>query len=120
MPLTRTNTGNAIRGRVVPNANQREDCHGVIAQLTFQDIGRGAGTLHTVGTARLDMQGHTPAGANVQVQIGEGTAAAVLIADSTMGTTDPMNQAGVRNGAIAALNQSLDSGTIWTLTGSLP
>lgn len=121
MPLTKTNTGNAIRGIVVPTAAQRSDCQDVIAQLDFADLGRGAGTLHTVGAARLDMQGHTAAGdANIQVQIGGGTVAAILVAASVLGTQDPANQRGAANGAISVLNQSMDSGTVWTLTGQLP
>lgn len=121
MPLTKTNTGNAIRGRVVPNRAQSEDCHAVIALLTFADLGRGAGTLHTVGVARLDMQGRTAAGdANIQVQIGDGTVAAAMIANSAQQANDPANQRGVANASISVLNQSMDSGTVWNLTGSLP
>ena len=121
MPLTRTNTGNPIRGIVVPNAAQRRDCQAVIVKITFADMGRGQGTLHTVGQARLDVQGRTAAGdVNLQVQIGNSTAAAVLIANSVLQTTDPINQTGASNGAISVLNQSLDSGTIWNLTGTLP
>ena len=92
----------------------------MIALLDFADMGRGAGTLHTVGVARLDMQGRTQTGINLQVQIGAGSAAAVLIDDSVLQTTDPMNQKGASNGAISVLNQSLDSGTVWSLTGTLP
>lgn len=121
MPLTKTNTGNVIRGRVVPNQAQRRDCQAVIAQLNFADLGRGAGTLHQVGVARIDMQGRTATGdANIQVQIGGGTVAAAMIANSVQRTTDPNNQRGASNGAISVLNQSMDSGTVWTLTGALP
>lgn len=76
--------------------------------------------MHTVGAARLDMQGRTQTGVNLQVQIGAGTAAAVLIDDSVLQTKDPTNQKGASNGAISVLNQSLDSGTVWSLTGTLP
>lgn len=121
MPLTKTDTHNAIRGLVVPNAAQRADCQAVIAQLVFADLGRGAGTLHTVGTARLDMQGHTAAGdANLQVQIGGGSVAAALVAGTVAAIADPANQRGGANGAISVLNQSMDSGSVWTLTGTLP
>lgn len=121
MPLSKINTGNAIRGIVIPLAEERNDCQAVIAKLDFADLGRGAGTLHTVGLARLDMQGRTAAGdANIQVQIGTGTVAAVMIANSVQRTTDPNNQRGASNGAISVLNQSMDTGTIWSLTGSLP
>ena len=120
MPLTKTNTHNPIRGIIHPNAQQRRECQEVIAQLTFLDMSRGAHTLHTVGSARLDMQGRTATGVNLQVQIGTGTVAAALIDDSVLRTADPTNQKGASNGAISVLNQSLDSGTVWHLTGSLP
>ena len=77
--------------------------------------------MHTVGVARLDMQGRTAAGdANLQVQIGGGSVAAAMIANSVQKATDPANQRGAANGAISVLNQSMDSGTVWNLTGSLP
>ena len=121
MPLTKTDTNDPIRNIVIPNAAQRTDCQQAIRLLDFTDLGRGPGTLHVVGAARLDMQGRTAAGdANIQVQIGTKTAAAAIIANTTLATTDPANQRGVSNGAISVLNQSLDSGTIWHLTGSLP
>ncbi len=121
MPLNKNDTGNDIRGLIVPNAAQRRDCQNVIAKLTFNDLGLGPRTLHTSGVARVDLQGHTTAGeVNLQVQIGTATAAAALVALTVLGTTDPANQRGVANGAISVLNQSLDSGTIWTLNGTLP
>jgi hypothetical protein len=120
MPMTKTNTNNPIRGRVVPNASQRADCQAVIAQLTFADLGRGAGTLHTVGSARLDMQGNTGGSANLQVQIGTGTVAAGLVSNTLLETPDPLNQKGVAHAAISILNQSLDTGTVWQLAGKLP
>ena len=121
MPLTKANTNNAIRGRIVPNAGQRTDCQDVIAMLSFADLGRGAGTLHVSGVARLDLQGHTAAGdVNLQIQIGGSTAAAALVAATVLQIADPTNQRGGANGAISVLNQSLDSGTVWNLTGILP
>lgn len=121
MPLTKTQTQNAIRGRVVANAQQRTDCQNVMKALQFADLGRGAGTLRTSGVARLDMQGRTAAGdANLQVQIGNGTVAAAIIANSVQHTADPNNQRGAVNGVISVLNQSMDNGYIWELTGTLP
>jgi hypothetical protein len=121
MPITKANSGNAIAGIIVPNAAQKRDCQDVIAQLVFADLGRGAGMLHNVGAARLDMQGHTAAGAaNLQVQIGGSTAACALVAATIQAMADPANQRGGANAAISALNQSLDSGTIWNVTGSVP
>lgn len=121
MAIVKANSGNAIAGIIVPNAAQRAACQDVIAQLQFADLGRGAGTLHTVGAARLDMQGRTAAGAaNLQVQIGGNTAACALVAATVQGINDPQNRVGGANAAISALNQSLDSGTIWNVTGTLP
>ncbi len=120
MPLTKANTNNVIRGRIVPNANQRRDCQAVVAQLNFADYGRGAGTLHTVGAARLDMQGRTATGVNIQVQIGASTAGAALIDDTVIATTDPINRIGAANAGISALNQSMDSGHVWSVIGTLP
>lgn len=122
MPLNKVNTAQAIRGRIKLLTNkQRKDCQDVIAQLVYADLGRSAGTLHRSGDARLDMQGFTSEGAaNLQVQIGKGTAAAVLIASTTWTTTDPKNQIGVQNGVISVLNQSLDTETVWELQGQLP
>jgi hypothetical protein len=121
MPLTKTNTNSAIRGYVAPTRAQRADCQAVIAQLTFADLGRGAGTLHTVGTARLDMQGRTAAGAaNLQVQIGAASTSAAIVAASVQHIADPANQRGAASATISVLNQSLDSATIWDLTGTLP
>ncbi|MBY3447186.1 hypothetical protein HFN83_32195 [Rhizobium laguerreae] len=121
MLLIKTNTNNAIGGKTIPNSGQRNDCKAVIAQITFADLGRGDGTLHTVGVARFDMQGRTAAGdANIQVQMGGGTVAAAMIFNSVQQTTDPANQRGAANGSISVLNQSMDSGTVWNLTGTLP
>ncbi len=121
MPLNKINTNNPIRGIVNPTRRQLQTCHTVIGQLDFADLGRGAGTLHEVDDVRLDMQGRTAAGdANIQVQIGNGTAAAALIANSVQQTQDPANQRGAARASRDVLNQSLSSQTIWNLTGSLP
>lgn len=121
MPLTKTNTQNQIRGIIVPKAAERRDCHAVIAQIDFDDLGRGSGTLHTSGVARIDMQGRTFGGdANIQVQIGGATAAAVMVANSVLGTKDQTNQRGVSNAVISALNQSLDTCKVWEVAGELP
>jgi len=121
MPLTKTNSGNAIRGLVPANQAVRSQCQGVTALFAYADLGRGAGTLHVNGNARLDMQGKTASGAsNLQVQVGGGTVAAALVDASVQQTKDAQNQAGVKNAVISILNQSMDSGTIWNLTGKLP
>jgi hypothetical protein len=121
MPLTKTDTHNEIRGRIAPNAGQHADCRETINQFVFADLSRGAGTLHRSGAARLDLQGRTAADdVNLQVQIRDVSFAAALVADTVLQTEDPMNQQGAANGVISVLHQSLDSGTIWTLTGTLP
>lgn len=121
MPLIKTNTNNPIRGLAGLNPGRRDDCQDVISKLTFADLGRGPGTLHTSGVARVDVQGRTATGGvNLQVQIGTETAAAALVAATVLQISDSANQRGGANGAISVLNQSLDTGTVWTLTGTLP
>jgi hypothetical protein len=67
------------------------------------------------------MQGRTAAGdANLAVQIGGGVCASALISHTALVTDNPENQRGVCNAAISVLNQSLDTGNNWTLTGQLP
>ena len=121
MPLIKTNTNNPIRGYLKPNANQRLDCQTVINQLVFADMGRQPGTLHIYGVARLDVQNPPPNAVNLQVQIASSTSSATaLIDNSLLNITDPINQTGVANGAISVLQQSLDTGTVWQLSGSIP
>ena len=121
MPLTKTDTTNEIRRAIIPNDSQKDDCKDVIAKLAFDDLLRGAGTLHEEGEARLDMQGQiTAGGVNLQVQIGGKTAAAAIIADSVREIADEANQRGAGRAACSVLRQSLDSRTVWTLTGTLP
>ncbi|MFQ6242373.1 hypothetical protein [Sinorhizobium meliloti] len=38
-----------LKGKNYPEQWAAECCKAVIAQITFADLGRGAGTLHTVG-----------------------------------------------------------------------
>lgn len=102
---------------------QREACHNVISQFEFSDLSRQAGTLHVSNdrVARLDLQGRMHEGTvNLQVQIGDSSVAAALIAREVCTIDDPINQVGGRNGVISVLNQSLDTGTIWKLVGTLP
>ena len=121
MPLTKTNLDNPIRGRLVVAGQRRDDCHDVIAKLVFADLGRNAGTLHMEGAARVDMQGRNAAGdANIQVQIGANTVAAAMVANTAQAAGDLYNQRGVSNAVISALNQSMDTGTVWSVTGALP
>jgi len=120
MPLNKNDTGNPIRGNIPLNAAQRAQCQAVIAALEYADLSL-SGTRHTVGTARLDIQ-NPPAGGgvNLQVQVANYTVAAVVIAATALQERDPVNRIGVVNGAISALNQSLDNGNVWELTGSIP
>jgi hypothetical protein len=122
MSLVKTNTNQPIRDVLAnPNKKMRAECHCVIAMLTFADLQRGPGTLHTEGDVRLDMQGRiSGGGVNLQIQIGGRTIAAVIVAATVQQVADPDNQRGVANAVISALNQSLDSGTIWQVSGTLP
>ena len=121
MPLNQVNTGTPIPNVLAnPNAAQHANSQAVIAQLTFANLGRGPMTLHTVGVARLDMQGHTAAGAaNLQVQIGGQTIAAAVVAATALVAAGG-HQNGVAHAARAVLVQSMNTGTIWHLNGALP
>ncbi len=112
------------------NANQRQlkAAQEVIAQLQYADIWRGAGTLHESKNElmRLDMQGTIPGNPvrhNIQVQVngiqGASTVAHADVSASLM-THDAANQRGVANKVISALNQSLDNGQSYTVTGTSP
>ncbi|UJX41480.1 hypothetical protein K9F62_01915 [Desulfovibrio sp. JY] len=120
MPLQKTNTGNIIPGIFPLNATQRQDCHKAIGQIVFADLGRGPGTLHISGCARVDVQSVSPRGVDLNVQIAGSSVAAALVALTVLQITDPVNQVGGANGAISVLEQSLDTGTIWHLDGTLP
>ncbi|WP_150139094.1 hypothetical protein [Candidatus Enterovibrio escicola] len=121
MPITKVDTKKPIRGYIKPNKTQRVDCQTVINALDYADLSRGPGTLHTSGSARIDMQGKTALGAsNIQVQIGSKTASTLIISKTALDITDITNQKGMVNAAISVLNQSMDSGTIWNIEGTLP
>lgn len=120
--------GGAINNRY-PNAlngTQRSDAQAVIALLDYADLFRGAGLLRKSGTMRVDMQGvipGTPVRSNIQVQVnGVNGFSTVAHADFSrnLDTTDPANQRGALNKVISALNQSLDHGTSYTVSGTNP
>ncbi len=126
MPLKKEK-GKAIRGYVKANSKQRVDCQAVINKLSFADLGRGGGsakkglTMHEKGVARLDMQGTTSdGGKNIQCQIGDSTAAAVIVSKSVLAEKDGANQRGIAKAAVSALQQSLDTGYVFNVTGSIP
>jgi hypothetical protein len=109
-----------------PNQQQRTAAHEVIAQLQYADLWRGAGTLHQNNLVRVDMQGTiagNPVRPNIQVQVngirGNSTIAHADVSARLM-TNDPANQRGVASKVISALNQSLDSGHSYTVTGTGP
>jgi hypothetical protein len=78
---------------------------------------------------RIDMQGTTtatsttPVQYNLQVQK-NGMDASSTVAHANVSvslqTTDPTNQRGVVNKVVSALNQSMDTGLSYTVTGSIP
>jgi hypothetical protein len=120
MPIRKTRD-TQIRGHIQPNAKQRKECQALINQIKFADLGRSAKTLYKSAGARLDMQGSTSdGGKNLQVQIGDDTAAAALLAKTVLAEKDATNQKGVANATISALQQSLDSGYVFKVTGSIP
>jgi hypothetical protein len=123
--------GAAIRGRYVANAGERAVAQALMTQLQYDDLWRGSGTVRNdrAGGMRIDMQGTTtatpttPVQHNLQVQkngvSGNSTVAHANVS-VTLQTTDPMNQRGVVNKVISALNQSMDTGHSYTVTGSIP
>jgi hypothetical protein len=127
MPIT-VIQGAAINNRFATPLTQRQrsDAQAAIAQLQYADLFRGAGTLHTSGTMRVDMQGviaGNPQRSNIQVQInGINGASTVAHADfaRNLATTNAQNQVGAANKVISALNQSLDTGRTYAVAGTNP
>jgi hypothetical protein len=114
--------GGPIAGHLHPNSNQHAAAQEVINMLQYADIWRGAGTLHSNATMRLDMQGviaGNPVQHNLQVQTGTHTVAHANVSASVM-TNDAANQRGVAHKVISALQQSLDSGHSYSVTGTAP
>lgn len=118
--------GGPIPNYQAPSNAQRQSAHGVIAQLQYADLWRGAGTLRTDGVMRVDMQGQIagqPPLSNIQVQInnlqGHSTVAHANVSQSIM-TNDPQNQQGAVNKVIAALNLSLDNARSYLVDGTNP
>ncbi len=78
---------------------------------------------------RIDMQGTTtatsttPVQHNLQVQkngLSSSSTVAHANVSVSLQTTDPINQRGVVNKVVSALNQSMDTGLSYTVTGSIP
>ncbi|MEM8584264.1 MAG: hypothetical protein AAGF87_08345 [Bacteroidota bacterium] len=127
MPMTVAADG-PIPNRFIPGAAHRNAAPALIAQLDYDDLWRGQGTLHTEGALRLDMQGSFvgPNGNrwyNLQVQVngitGHSTIAQANVCE-TIQTADKANQRGAAGKAISALNQSLDSGNKYKVSGTNP
>lgn len=77
----RTSDGTTMAGVVVPNAAQLRRITTLLGRIgSVGALMRSARTLDTEGDVRLDMQGMTTAGYyNLQIQIGDGTVANVLL-----------------------------------------
>jgi len=65
------------------------------------------------------MQNNPDGNANLALQLNIGVCSSVLLSKEPIQTLDPANQRGVAHAVISALNQSLDTGKLWTVTGSL-
>ena len=123
--------GAAFAGRIVPNAAQHAAAKRAIELLTYADLWGAARTIHTdpprapraQQVCRLDEQGNFNRGgfnwSNLQVQIGNSTCAHAEVSAQTA-NNDVQNQVGVRNRVVSALNQSLDSGNTYIVTGTSP
>lgn len=133
MPITVT------QGARIPNypagvASQRlkTAAQEAIGALSYADVFRNrAGTLTQDANRllRVDMQnliparGGNPAQQNLQVQIngavGGSTIAHANVSHSVM-LDDPLNQTGVKNKVVSALNRSLDTACSFTVSCSIP
>lgn len=128
MPLTLTQ-GRSIQN-VFANLNQnlKDDAYAAIAQLKYEDLFRGAGTLINADRVRVDMQGtfnrKNLIWSNIQVQINKqrrnSTIAHVELSHECANITNTENQRGVANEVQSALNQSLDTKHTYIITGTLP
>jgi hypothetical protein len=118
MPLVKTNTEIAIPNHESPNKNQYRTICQLISKLDIDDMYRAENTtLHTLNNIRLDKQNGPNGAANLAVQINNGETASAFISAKSLDTKNVEIKKGVRNAAISALNQSLDTGTNWTVTG---
>ena len=123
--------GAAIAGAIAPNAAQHAAAKRAIELLTYADLWGGARTIHTdppraaraQQVCRLDEQGNfARAGfnwSNLQVQIGNASCAHAEVSAQTA-NNDAQNRVGVRNRVVSALNQSLDSGNTFVVSGTSP
>lgn len=123
--------GVAIAGHVNPNNAQHAAAKRAIEQLTYADLWGGARTIHTdpprapraQQICRLDEQGNFNRGgfnwSNLQIQIGNGTCAHAEVSAQTV-NNDHQNRTGVRNRVVSALNQSLDTGNTYIVSGTSP
>ena len=109
------------------NQNMRNDAYAAIAQLKYEDLFRGAGTLTNMDRVRVDMQGTFNRNgftwSNIQVQInnqrGNSTIAHVELSRQCANITNAENQRGVAHKVHSALNQSLSTGCTYIITGTL-
>jgi hypothetical protein len=123
--------GGAIRGPIAPNRAQHAAAKRAIELIAYADLWGGKRTIHTdpphatraQQVCRLDEQGNfNRAGfnwSNLQVQIGDSTCAHAEVSAQTA-NNDVQNQVGVRNRVVSALNQSLDSGNTFVVSGTSP
>lgn len=129
MPVNVTNTQTPIPN-IFLNINNiiRNDAHDAIGALQYTDLFRAAGTLTQSNTIRIDMQGHFQRNglewSNIQAQVnginGNSTVAHIEVSNAGANINDPTNQCGFANRVRSALEQSLDNGTTFQVTGMYP
>lgn len=120
MPIEVAVTGE-IRNFQAPNRRMRRELAEAVAQLTFAELFRGAGTIAEEGEVRIDIQGVWGAGPgqNIQAQIGRATIAAIRLANSLGAAEGEENEAAVVAAVGAALIASTD-GEWRDVTGEQP
>jgi hypothetical protein len=117
--------GEYFRGYVAVGRELREAAQTAISKIKYADIFRGAGSIAHHGTVRVDNQGRFQIGGvgpyycNIQVQISNLTVAHASICETIM-NNDPLSQTGAKNRVISSLQQSLDDGHSYTVTGGIP
>ncbi|MCE8034447.1 MAG: hypothetical protein LPK20_13240 [Halomonas sp.] len=105
------------------NQTQHGDAVTAINSLTDTAIWRGAGTIISQGTVRIDVQGYTSDGdLNLQVQIngvsGNSTVAAILVAPSVGEANTQAQHVYATRKLKNALFESMNDGDIYRVFGT--
>ena len=116
MPPAVQNTGKT-KGLSPSNKALRTSLREACAEIQFQDLWRGQGTIAKCDNVRVDVQDPwSEGGWNIQAQVGNFSFAAIYLSDSLEGA-GLMAQQGVVNAVGQALANSATSQTWSSVTG---